>query len=342
MRYLVCLSVLGACSSDDGPKQPPLTQATSLLCPAPAGLPFELESWGWQGNADLQTEDPRNKDQASDTLGNPGGMQANVFLSDEGTPSTAAVDYHGLKARTTATGGLFGNPVVAENVSLWTYDGSTWTSIGRTVTGDDGTYDLPATGFVAENGTPLYSVLEADGSCAEHFNLLLPAGSKVVVTDIDGTLTTDDQQELDQIPDATYVPAMMGHANAMLKAWSDKGYPIIYLTARPHVFRVESRVWLRDQDFPTGPLITGNNENDPATYKTVWLKRMAQSFGWNIVAAYGNAQTDVDAYNNAGIPKAQTFIVGPLGSDGMDVAIPNMDFGDHITSYVDQQPNNTP
>ncbi|MFT3698010.1 MAG: hypothetical protein QM831_33020 [Kofleriaceae bacterium] len=342
MRCLVCIALLGACSSDDGSKQPPLTHDTSLLCPQPAGLPFELVSWGWTGNESIQTDDPRNKDQATDTLGNPNGMQANVFVADSDSASSDPVSYQGLKARTTLTGGLFGNPVVDEAVSLWTYDGSAWSSKGRAQTGADGTYDFSSTGFVAENNKPVYSVLEADGSCAEHYNLLLPAGSKVVVSDIDGTLTTDDQQELDQIPDATYVPLMMGHANDMAQAWADKGYPVIYLTARPHLFRVETRVWLRDQMFPTGVLITGNNESDAATYKTIWLKRMIQTFGWNVVAAYGNAQTDVDAYNNVGIPKAQTFIVGPLGSDGMDIAIPNMDYGDHITSYIDQQPDNTP
>ena len=218
------------------------------------------------------------------------------------------------------TGGLFATPLPSENVSLWSYDGTAWQTHGRTTTDAMGAYDLDSTGFTIPAKQALFSILEADGSCAEHFSLMLPPGSKVVVTDIDATLTTDDNQNLMEIPDATYVPMMMGHANTMLQAWDAKGYPVIYLTARPHVERVESRVWLRDEMFPTGPLITATDVEEPAAYKTLWLKRMVNDFGWTVVAAYGNAQTDIDAYNNVGIPKADTFIVGPLARHGRHAA----------------------
>jgi hypothetical protein len=288
----------------------------------------------------LVGNDPRNKDESSDLLGNPGGLVANNFLADTDAPS-ATTSYHGIKARTTATGGLFATPLPGENVSLWSYDGTAWAEEGHAKTDANGEYDLPTT-FTAANNHPLYSMLEADGSCAEHFNLLLPPGSKVVVTDIDGTLTTDDNQELMEIPDATYVPLMMGAANTMLQAWDAKKYPVIYLTARPQVLREESRGWLRDQSFPTGPLITAVDVEEASAYKTLWLKRMVTTFGWVPVAAYGNADTDVTAYANVGIAKDITFIVGPLGGDGGTVAIPNMDFSAHITSFIDAQPVNSP
>jgi LNS2 (Lipin/Ned1/Smp2) len=341
MRSLLLgLLVLSACSGDAN--LPPLTNDTSLKCPAPAGLPFRTESTGWQqsANATLVGNDPRNKDESSDLLGNPGGLAANNFLADTDAPSTTSA-YHGIKARTTVTGGLFATPLPGENVSLWSYDGTAWTSAGNGKTDANGEYDLPTT-WIAPNNHALYSMLEADGSCAEHYNLLLPPGSKVVVTDIDGTLTTDDNQELMEIPDATYVPLMMGAANTMLQAWDAKKYPIIYLTARPQVLREESRGWLRDQSFPTGPLITAVDVEEPSAYKTLWLKRMVTTFGWVPVAAYGNADTDVTAYENVGIAKDITFIVGPLGGDGGTVAIPNMDFTAHIASFIDAQPDNTP
>ncbi|MEO8844051.1 MAG: hypothetical protein ABI591_11420 [Kofleriaceae bacterium] len=341
MRSLLLgLLVLSACSGDDN--LPPLTSDTSLKCPAPDGLPFRTESSGWQqaANETLVGNDPRNKDQASDLLGNPGGLAANVFIADSDAPS-ATMAYHGVKARTTVTGGLFSTDLPGENVSLWSYDGTAWASEGTAKTDANGEYDIGAT-FTAANNHPLYSMLEADGSCAEHYNLLLPPGSKVVITDIDGTLTTDDSQSLMQIPDATYVPLMMGAANTMLQAWDAKKYPIIYLTARPRVLREESRVWLRDESFPTGPLITANDVEEASAYKTLWLQRLITTFGWVPVAAYGNATTDVTAYENVGIAKDITFIVGPLGGTGGTVAIPNMDFTAHIASFVDAQPDNTP
>jgi len=339
-RLLPALAWLVACSS----AEPPLSTVTSLHCPSPGQLPFRLASTGFQSssNRTLATNDPQNKDEASDTLGNPGGVMASVYLADDQSPSTAAVDYHGAKARTTPTDGLRARALAGENVSLWTYDAAqtAWRSIGRGTTGDDGSYDLPATGFVASNGAPVYAMLEADSSCAEHFDYLLPRGAKVVVTDIDGTLTTDDLQVVMQLADETYVPAMMTAADRLMQAWAMKGYPVVYLTARPHVLRAETRGWLADLGFPAGPLITENAALTADAYKTLWLNRMIQSFGWEIMAAYGNADTDITAYANAHVALDHTFIIGPLGGTGGTIAIPSNDFSQHIQTFVAAQPAN--
>lgn len=215
-----------------------------------------------------------------------------------------------------------------------------WRSIGSTKTADDGTYDLAATGFVAPNGRPIYSMLEADGSCAVHFDYLLPPGSKVVVTDIDGTLTTNDSELFMQLADETYVPMMMTAADRLMQTWSMKGYPVVYLTARQHLVRPESRGWLTARGFPDGPLVTSYRDLPDDAYKTVWMQRMVHDFGWDVAAVYGNADTDITAYGNAGIPLDHTFIVGPIGGSRGTVAIPNMDFTQHITDFVNAQPAN--
>lgn len=336
------LALIPACSDSD--PEPALSTATSLQCPFPGALPFRLSSRGFQkaANRTLVADNPRNKDEASDTLGNPGGVTASIYLADDQAPAAAGVDYRGTKARTIPTGGLFAMPLAGENVSLWYYDTSNaaWQSVGSGKTGSDGSYDVPATGFVAPNGRPIYSVLEADGSCDEHFDYLLALGSKVIVTDIDGTLTTDDSEILKQIADDTHVPAMMTAADRLTQAWAAKGYPVVYLTARPHGFRPESRGWLADLGFPDGPLITANGGPAADVYKTLWLKRMIQDFQWNVVSAYGNADTDITAYANAGIPKDHTFIVGPLAGNSGTIAIPNMDYTQHIATFVAAQPVN--
>jgi hypothetical protein len=331
-----------ACSSDPEP----ISSATTLDCPMPGLLPFRLQSSGFQSSATkgVAAANPRIKDEASDAIGNPGGKAANVYLADGASPVASPVDYHGAKARTTPTGGLFSNALAGENVSLWHYDASTsmWSSLGRGKTGDDGYYDLPDTGFVASNGDPIFALLEADKTCAAHLDYMLPPGSKFIVTDIDGTLTTNDSELIMEVSDESHVPAMMGAADRLMQTWSMKKYPIVYLTARPHVFRTETRGWLDMLSFPAGPVITSNGTTTAAdAYKTIWLQRMINDFGWVPVAAYGNAQTDINAYANAGIPGNQTFIVGGLGGGSSGtVAIPNMDFSDHITTYVDAQPDN--
>lgn len=345
---------LAACGGDDGGGNPdaglpPLTNATSLACPAPGALPFRLASTGFLSldNQKLATADPQNKDEASDAIGNPGGPIANVYIEDAATPSDTAPGFVGRKARTTPDAGLLSNPLPAENVSLWFYDtaGKAWQSEGTGKTDIAGAYKLTASGSVAPNGEPVYAMLDADGSCAVHYNYLYPAGTKVVVVDIDGTLTTDNQQIIMQLTNEAYVPKMMTAGNAMVTEWVKKGYPVIYLTARIHTYRPESRSWLASQGFPRGPMITENGGEKADVYKTNWLTRMKTTFGWDIVAAYGNAQTDLDAYHAVGIPAAQTFIIGPLGdtpTTPASTSIPGMDYTAHITSYIDAQPDVTP
>lgn len=347
---LVSLGVLVVCacgSNAPGPILPALTTATSLQCPTPGDLPFRLQSTGFQSsdNATLASSDTRIKDEASDTIGNPNATSANVYIADSASPAQGVADFKGRKARTTDTTGLSSYPLTGEFVSLWSYDDTQqkWTTLGRTTTDTNGYYDLPATS-APPNGNPVYAMLEADGTCAVHYDYLLPPGSKVVVADIDGTLTTSNDELLHELADGSYQPAMMTDANGMMQAWATKKYPVIYLTARPHLYRAESRQWLDALKFPLGSLITSNAtlSTDPATeaYKANWLARMVTSFGWTIVAAYGNEDTDIQAYQSVNIPNDHIFIVGPSGGDLGSTAIPNMDFTSHVTSYVDMQPDN--
>jgi hypothetical protein len=307
-------------------------------------LPFHTESFGFEREENEATaaNEPRSKSETSDTLGNPGGAIASIYLTESETPAPGEIQYLGVQARTTIEGGVFQHVLPGEHVSLWFYDtaATAWQSIGRGDTDEQGRYAFPSTGFVTPNGEPLYSLLEGDRSCDAHYNLLLPPGSKVIVTDIDGTLTTSDNELLMQIGDGTYVPAMMGAADQLIQAWANKGYPIVYLTARPHLFRAETRGWLQDLGFPAGPVITAVAIGDTAAYKTLWLDRMFDTFGWMPVAAYGNADTDIIAYESSGIPKDRTFIVGPLAGDSGTVAIPDNDFTDHIATFVNAQPDN--
>ncbi len=337
---LALLVGLGGCGDA---ALPPLTNAVALACPRPGALPFRLESTGFarRDNAALAQSRTRDKDEAADTLGNPHGATADSYLADA---AAAPGGYRGLKARTAETNGLFSTPLPGERVSLWTYDdqAAAWAMIDRGETGEDGMYDFPDEGDPPANGQPVYAMLEADGSCAVHYRQLLPPGTKVVVTDIDGTLTTADSELFEETADPTYLPRMKVSADALMRAWASKRYQIVYLTARPHVYRAETREWLRALGFPIGAVITANDLSDASAYKTRWLQRLTTSFGWTPVAVYGNAETDISAYANAGIPKDRTFIIGELaGSDGT-VPIFDDDYTAHIASFVDAQPDNAP
>ena len=340
-RSTLVLGLFALAAGCGGTPEPPLSNLTSLMCPTPGALPFRLQSYSFAASADdkIEMTEPRNKDEASDTLGVSGGVQAQIFIADADAPAAGSVDYRGVKARTAANQGIFADPFTDEAVSLWSYDSGAWKALGRMNTDGNGGYDFSATGFTAALGQPVYSVLEGDGSCAAHYNYLLPAGTKIVVFDIDGTLTTSDDELLMQVSDGSYTPAMMTAANTMVQEWAQKGYTTVYLTARTHIFRPETRAWLEQLGFPNGPIITTNGTNDAQAYKTLWLKRMITDFGWQAVAAYGNATTDIGAYAAVGIPTNVTFIIGPNGGMGGTVAIANNDYTSNISGFVDGMPN---
>ena len=66
---------------------------------------------------------------------------------------------------------------------------------------------------------------------------------------------------------------------------------------------------------------------------------MLDDFGWTPVAAYGNADTDIGAYDEAGIPKDITFIVGELAGTEGTMPVENLDYADHIAAFVDPYPD---
>ena len=250
---LAALAVAAALVAGCGPSLPPLSNVTSLSCPDPGLLPFRLDSYSFAdaANAMLVKDETRNKDEASDTLGQPSGARANIYIDDAATPAAGDIVYHGKMAVTSPDQGLFTDGVPNEKVSLWSYDSGAWKALGRTTTDGSGYYDLtPSPAFTAANGTPVYAVLEGNGSCAAHFDWLYPSGTKAVVFDIDGTLTTSDDELLMQLSDGSYTPAMMTAANTMVQAWAHKGYTIVYLTARAHTFRAETRGLARPARLP--------------------------------------------------------------------------------------------
>jgi phosphatidate phosphatase PAH1 len=127
-----------------------------------------------------------------------------------------------------------------------------------------------------------------------------------------------------------------------MNLWNDKGYIIVYLTARPHAFRAETRSWLSDHEFPPGPVITANSlvfDDSARNYKRTWVNRLTSDFGWTVTAAYGNATSDIDAYEEAAIPKNITFIVGEHAGVADTQAILDNDYTAHIADFVEGQPD---
>ena len=164
-----------------------------------------------------------------------------------------------------------------------------------------------------------------------------------MVFDIDGTLTTSDAELFgDAIVDffdpflADFVP------NARFYGWettalrADQGYSMLYLTGRPYWLADITREWLDDLAFPGGTLHTTDNNAEVlptdagvGEFKVAYLSHL-MALGFVIDGAYGNATTDIYAYEGVSIPKDRTWILGPEGGVSGTV-----DLGDDFRAHYD-------
>lgn len=130
-------------------------------------------------------------------------------------------------------------------------------------------------------------------------------GQKVVVLDIDGTLTPKNSAVFEAREDA---------ANAV-NALSKKGYAIVYVSARVPLFQAGLPGWLQKNGFPTGNLHVAQSAEEReqvSQFKTKILQQY-KSVGWVIAFAYGDSATDFTAYANAGVSQEKVFALKRRG-----------------------------
>ena len=103
--------------------------------------------------------------------------------------------------------------------------------------------------------------------------------------------------------------------------------PVVYLTGRPYWLVEHTRAWLHEGGYAPGLVHTTlrhrdvvPNEGGVGAFKAAYLRSL-QAAGLRIVAAYGNAVTDVAAYAAAELAPTQTFIIGPHAGEGGTIAV---------------------
>jgi len=148
---------------------------------------------------------------------------------------------------------------------------------------------------------------------------------RAVVTDIDETLTTGDIEWVWQTSDPDYDPVMRPDADALMAAYADAGYSVIYITARSEQLllpdgrtaREATRDWLVAHGFPYVEeqlflawdlMVHGDAA---VTYKADVIAELIAD-GWTVDYGYGNADSDIEAFLQAGIPADRVFLVGRL------------------------------
>jgi len=261
----------------------------------------------------------------------PRGFDSGVYdwLFDEAEPGHIVQDVVVGPGEEAVFGGKFsyghlGKDLEDERVRAFVHECLDWTEFGSAQTDADGrsrisldTSTLPANAGLFR----VVHVVDGDASLATSNLFVLPERTKVVVFDIDGTLTESNADLISQVTDPTTEPRVVDDAAELTHLWHDRGYHIAYLTGRPFWLANETRRWLAEHGFAPGSLRTTDRHRDSlphqsavGDYKIDYLESFGER-GLEIVAAYGNSSTDIAAYRAVGIPEHRIFIRGPLGGD---------------------------
>ncbi len=240
-----------------------------------------------------------------------------------------------------------------EKVAVFMDSCEDWVSAGDSLTDDDGrtALILPA----EENPGPgiyqLQQSVQGDGSTVASKLTIAPAGSRIVVFDVDGTLTIGDDElkeqmkaeYLEEMVSGKRIPEPYPDAAALTKAWRSKGYLVVYVTGRPYWLAALTRSWLDQQGCALGHLHTTDRSRDArpteggvGEFKAAYLKKLVAA-GYSIDYVYGNAESDIFAFAEAGIAPAKTHIIGEFGGKGGTRAITG-GYTEHI-KWVSDQPD---
>lgn len=129
---------------------------------------------------------------------------------------------------------------------------------------------------------------------------------QAVVFDIDGTLTPTQSAIFTARDDA---------ANA-LRIFAKNGYKIIYLSARSTLLQAGIPDWLKKNHFPEGSIHVPQTALFSDEAKVAFKRGILDAYRdkkWDFVAAYGDSDTDFEAYHLVLIPKARIFALQRAG-----------------------------
>jgi phosphatidate phosphatase PAH1 len=153
----------------------------------------------------------------------------------------------------------------------------------------------------------VHLIVRGDASTTDLFIEVTDDDRPVFVSDVDGTLTTLEYVEALTLASGSLPEAHTGAAEA-LGALADRGYRPVYLTARPEWLTARTREFLAERGFPPGTVhttlsLTGAVGAAAADFKTSELRALAER-GLSPAYAFGNTESDAQAYDSAGIEPA--------------------------------------
>jgi hypothetical protein len=213
-----------------------------------------------------------------------------------------------------------------EDVRLFACTGDAWRSLGTARTDDEGRFTLSLTGDarLPDGLRDLYAAAP-DGSGAWFLAFVAPDGSRVMVSDIDGTLTSSENSFPFSTVVRNSVGMQPGAADAFARAAAE-GITPIFVTSRGDLYTQSTRSWLDAHGFPRAPMhlsvpaitLPGKASID---FKRAVIAPFVERF--DIAAAIGNRASDVTAYTEAGIASDRIWIKLPEFADELTAMFQN-------------------
>jgi hypothetical protein len=243
-------------------------------------------------------------------LGDPRHRGIDVIAMESDPAQTVA----GKLAYTAADKDLGG-----ELVSVYACIEDEWTLLGEPLTDGNGRFAIELTGSVLlpAGRRDLYAHVNGDGSGVRFLAYVAKPGEKVIVTDIDGTITASENAVFNTVLFGDDI----GHRIGAPEALAETGHTIVYLSSRGDQLSDVTRRWLRQHGFPNGPLrLAPASITKPGPRTVAYKSAVLRALRVPIDAAIGNKPTDVQSYVNAGVPATRIFVKLPefesaLGED---------------------------
>lgn len=211
--------------------------------------------------------------------------------------------------------GRFSKDLEDESVRAFVRTGECrWREVGTGLTDRDGRVTIRA-GSLPRGLHDYRLVVSGDHTMARGVIAVLAPGSPIVVFDIDGTLTISDGEVFEEALLGS-TPEIFEGAGAVVNHYVEQGVQPVYITGRTYHFQRATIDWLEGRGLARGPLHTTDSVSEalPGSnveeYKQAFLEQIAE-LGFPVVAAYGNASSDVCAYARSGVATDHTYIVGP-------------------------------
>lgn len=211
----------------------------------------------------------------------------------------------------------------------WRLDG-VWKPLGEARTDEGGKAVLAAKAPERPGPIPLRWWFKDQP--AEATLWVVKEGQAVTIFDIDGTLTPSDRENVKDYARRLLRharaegPKLRPHAVAAARRAAQDSLPV-FITGRPPFLGRPTREWLAFHGFPDGMVFLMPEGRDawPTESRVGAAKlerlRDLQARGLRILRVFGNATTDISAYEGAGVAKASTFILGKHGGERGTVAL---------------------